>query len=129
MKRGIIIIFILLLIGSNVVPSINRNIVNISNYEVPNTKNNSILKTNENITCYIFFIGTTKNFIENDTCYNITFDMTYFFVLHTDLIGGFGFITDFYGPIIIDKEYCKFIGIINDNFIFAIMIQYEYIPS
>ena len=54
MKRGIIIIFILLLIGSNVVPSINGNIVNISNYEVPNTKNNLILKINENITCYIF---------------------------------------------------------------------------
>ena len=101
--------------------------MNISNYKVPNTKNNSILKTNKNVTIYIMNIGTIKNFEENDTCYNITFDMTYFFVWFSDgSPGGFGFITDFYGPIIFDKKYCKFIGIVNDSFIFALLIDTTY---
>lgn len=114
-------------IGACIIPSINGNVVNISNYKVPNTKNNSILKTNKNVTIYIMNIGTIKNFEENDTCYNITFDMTYFFVWFSDgSPGGFGFITDFYGPIIFDKKYCKFIGIVNDSFIFALLIDTTY---
>ncbi|MCJ7571036.1 MAG: hypothetical protein MUO82_04065 [Candidatus Thermoplasmatota archaeon] len=100
--------------------------MNISNYEVTNTKNNSILKTNEDLDCWYLFIGITNNFEEDDICYNFTIDKAICVLWFKYKIIMFYPIVEQPMDFMFEKAAYKFIGIANDNFIFAIFIQLYY---